>query len=134
MFFIEHIFNLFVITTKPRFIKAMNKYSHNFTNQESNLNNNLKDLTKNGLSLIYNSMHLGNVCYQQNIYLQTLSSILYKYKVYGYITQQEMNIVKQCNCINRYYKKQTTKYGFKTIMNLISLSLNLIIWSTKTNR
>lgn len=72
-------------------------------------------------------MHLANVYYQQNKCSQTLSSILYKYKAYGYITQQEMNIVKQCNCINRYYQKQTTKYGFKTIMDLISLSLYLII-------
>ena len=113
----------------------MYHYTQNFTKQKLSLNNELKDLTKDTLSLIVYSVHLGNAFYQQNKCSNILSSILFKYKTNGHITKQEMDLAKQCYYTSCHYQKQAKDFGFKTITTLISSSLDLInlVYKSNTN-
>lgn len=85
------------------------------------LNDEKAKMAVDGVSLIYNAAQIANFKNLMADYQQILSIVSMCYRVYGSITQDEINIAQQCNDGINFCQQQIQKHGIVAATDIASL-------------
>ena len=77
----------------------------------SSLNNECSKLAADGISLLYNSAQYTYFYKLKYEYSQVLSTLCFKARVYGYLSTQDLDLMRQCNDGIQFCQNKIIKYG-----------------------
>lgn len=87
----------------------------------SSLNNECSKLAADSISLLYNSAQYTYFYKLKYGYSQVLSTLCFKARVYGYLSTQDLDLIRQCNDGIQFCKSKIIKYGISGSIDLLSL-------------
>lgn len=89
--------------------------------QVSSLNNECAKLATDSISLLYNSAQYTYFYKLKYEYSQVLSTLCFKARVYGYLSTQDLDLMRQCNDGIQFCQNKIIKYGISGSIDLLSL-------------
>lgn len=87
----------------------------------SSLNNECSKLAADSISLLYNSAQYTYFYKLKYEYSQVLSTLCFKARVYGYLSTQDLDLIRQCNDGIQFCQNKIIKYGISGSIDLLSL-------------
>lgn len=87
----------------------------------SSLNNECSKLAADSISLLYNSAQYTYFYKLKYEYSQVLSTLCFKARVYGYLSTQDLDLMRQCNDGIQFCQNKIIKYGISGSIDLLSL-------------
>lgn len=87
----------------------------------SSLNNECSKLAADSISLLYNSAQYTYFYKLKYEYSQVLSPLCFKARVYGYLSTQALDLIRQCNDGIQFCQNKIIKYGISGSIDLLSL-------------
>lgn len=87
----------------------------------SSLNNECSKLAADSISLLYNSVQYTYFYKLKYEYSQVLSTLCFKARVYGYLSTQDLDLMRQCNDGIQFCQNKIIKYGISGSIDLLSL-------------
>lgn len=87
----------------------------------SSLNNERDKLATDSISLSYNCMQYAHFYSLKCEYSQILSTLCFKARVYGCLSTQDLDLIKQCNDGIQFCQSRIIKYGISGSIDLLSL-------------
>lgn len=87
----------------------------------SSLNNECSKLAADSISLLYNSAQYTYFYKLKYEYSQILSTLCFKARVYGYLSTQDLDLIRQCNDGIQFCQNKIIKYGISGSIDLLSL-------------
>lgn len=85
------------------------------------LNNECAKLATDCISLSYNSAQFAHFYSLKCEYSQVLSTLCFKARVYGYLSTQDLDLIRQCNDGIQFCQSKIIKYGISGSLDALSL-------------